>query len=129
MKVLIIDDDANITEIWKIVLKQNGYEVLTAANGRSGIDQAKAQKPDFILIDQIMPDMKGNDVLKILKEDPTTNMIPMVMASNYSDTQLIQEAIQQGALDYILKYQIEPLDLISKIKNLLQEAKAQNANS
>lgn len=128
MKVLIIDDDANITEIWKIVLKQNGFEVLTAANGRSGIDQAKAQKPDFILIDQIMPDMKGNDVLKMLKEDPMTNMIPMVMASNYSDTQLIQEAIQQGALDYILKYQIEPLDLISKIKNLLQEVKNQNTN-
>ncbi len=122
MKVLIIDDDENITEIWKIVLKQNGFEVLNAVNGRSGIDQAKSQKPDFILIDQIMPDMKGNDVLKILKEDPTTNAIPMVMASNYSDTQLIQEAIQQGALDYILKYQIEPLDLISKIKNLLQEA-------
>jgi len=128
MKVLIIDDDANITEIWKIVLKQNGFEVLTAANGRSGIDQAKTQKPDFILIDQIMPDMKGNDVLKMLKEDPMTNMIPMVMASNYSDTQLIQEAIQQGALDYILKYQIEPLDLISKIKNLLQEVKNQNTN-
>jgi len=128
MKVLIIDDDANITEIWKIVLKQNGFEGLTAANGRSGIDQAKTQKPDFILIDQIMPDMKGNDVLKMLKEDPMTNMIPMVMASNYSDTQLIQEAIQQGALDYILKYQIEPLDLISKIKNLLQEVKNQNTN-
>ncbi len=128
MKVLIIDDDANITEIWKIILKQNGFEVLTAANGRSGIDQAKTQKPDFILIDQIMPDMKGNDVLKMLKEDPMTNMIPMVMASNYSDTQLIQEAIQQGALDYILKYQIEPLDLISKIKNLLQEVKSQNTN-
>lgn len=124
MKVLIIDDDANITEIWKIVLKQNGFEVLNATNGRSGIDQAKTQKPDFILIDQIMPDMKGNDVLKTLKEDPTTNMIPMAMASNYSDTQLMQEAIQQGALDYILKYQIEPLDLISKIKNLLQEVQS-----
>lgn len=129
MKVLIIDDDANITEIWRIVLKQNGFEVLNAVNGRSGIDQAKNQKPDFILIDQIMPDMKGNDVLKTLKEDPTTNMIPMAMASNYSDTQLMQEAIQQGALDYILKYQIEPLDLINKIKNLLQEAQTQNTNS
>ena len=127
MKVLIIDDDTNITEIWGIALKQNDFEVLTAASGRSGIDQAKTQKPDFILIDQIMPDMKGNDILKILKEDPVTNMIPVAIASNYSDTQLMQEAIQQGALDYILKYQIEPLDLISKIKNLLQ--KTQNTNS
>lgn len=127
MKILIIDDDTNITEIWGIALKQNDFEVLTAASGRSGIDQAKTQKPDFILIDQIMPDMKGNDILKILKEDPVTNMIPVAIASNYSDTQLMQEAIQQGALDYILKYQIEPLDLINKIKNLLQ--KTQNTNS
>ena len=123
MKVLIIDDDANIIEIWGIILKQNGFEVLSAINGRSGINEAKSQKPDFILLDQIMPDMRGNDVLKILKEDPTTSSIPVAMASNYSDTQLMEEAIQQGALDYILKYQIEPIDLVNKIKNLLQEAK------
>src|SRR5437764_476891 len=112
MKVLIIDDDTNISEIWKLTLKQNGFEVVTASSGRSGIDQAKSEKPDFILIDQIMPDMKGNDVLKTLKDDPTTNQIAMAMASNYSDTGLMQEAIQQGALDYILKYQIEPPDLV-----------------
>lgn len=121
MKVLIIDDDTNIAEIWAITLKQNQFEIASAVNGRSGIDLAKSEKPDFILIDQIMPDMKGNDVLKILKEDPTTNMIPAAMVSNYSDNQLMQEAIQLGALDYILKYQIEPLDLVNKINNLLQE--------
>ena len=124
MKVLIIDDDPNITEIWKITLKQNGFEVINSTTGRSGIDQAKQEKPDFIIIDQIMPDIKGNDVLKTLKEDPTTNMIPMAIASNYSDTQLMQEAIQQGALDYILKYQIEPLDLVNKIRNLANEIQA-----
>lgn len=124
MKVLIIDDDTNIAEIWTITLKQNGFEVISAINGRSGIDQAKAGKPDFILIDQIMPDMKGNDVLKILKEDPTTSTTPTAMISNYSDNQLMQEAIQLGALDYILKYQVEPQDLINKINNLLQEAQS-----
>ncbi len=121
MKVLLIDDDANIIEIWKITLKENGFEVLSATDGTSGIDQAKSQKPDFIIIDQIMPGMRGNDVLKFLKDDPATTTIPMAIASNYSDPQLMQEAINLGALDYILKYQIEPVDLISKIKNLLQE--------
>jgi len=121
MKVLIIDDDTNITEIWKISLKQSGFEVISATTGSGGIDLSKTQKPDFILIDQIMPDMKGNDVLRTLKEDPETNMIPVAMASNYSDTQLMQEAIQQGALDYILKYQVEPADLVNKIKNLSQD--------
>lgn len=122
MKVLIVDDDTNITEIWTITLKQNGIEVLTAINGKSGIDEAKAQKPDFILLDQIMPDIKGNDVLKILKDDPLTSSIPVAMISNYSDNQLMQEAIQLGALDYILKYQIEPSDLVGKLRNLSLEA-------
>jgi len=123
MKVLIIDDDTNITEVWKIVFKQNGFEAISAVNARDGLDQAKSQKPDFILIDQIMPDMRGNDVLKVLKGDPATNMIPAALISNYSDSTLMQEAIQQGALDYILKYQIEPSDLVNKIKNLSKEAK------
>lgn len=122
MKVLIVDDDTNITEIWTITLKQNGIEVITAVNGKSGIDEAKAQKPDFILLDQIMPDIKGNDVLRMLKDDPLTSPIPVAMISNYSDNQLMQEAIQLGALDYILKYQIEPLDLVNKLRNLSLEA-------
>jgi DNA-binding response OmpR family regulator len=121
MKVLIIDDDTNLTEIWKLSMSQNGIEVISAVTGREGLDTAKSQKPDFILLDQIMPDMRGNDVLRTLKEDSEINMIPVAMVSNYSDSQLMQEAIQLGALDYILKYQIEPTDLINKIKNLSQD--------
>jgi CheY-like chemotaxis protein len=123
MKVLIIDDDTNLTEIWKLSLRQHGIDAITASTGKDGLDEAKSQKPDFILIDQIMPDMKGNDVLKILKQNPDTSSIPMAIISNYSDNQLIQEAIQEGAMDYILKYQIEDSDLINKIKNLSEEAK------
>ena len=123
MKVLIIDDDTNITEIWKLAFKQNGFEGISSVTGRDGLDQAKSQKPDFILLYQIMTDMRGNDVLKTLKEDPTTNTIPVAIISNYSDPTLMQESIQQGALDYILKYQIESSDLDNKIKGLSQEVK------
>lgn len=59
----------------------------------------------------------------MLKSDATTQKIPVALISNYSDKQLMQDAIQAGAIDYILKYQIEPQDLVDKVKNLLQESK------
>lgn len=120
MKVLIIDDDEMIIELWSIALKQASYEVLTAMSGKDGLNQAKEKLPDIILIDQIMPDIKGNDLLRMLKDDPTTKPIPVAVVSNYNESQLMQEAIQKGAVDYILKYQIEPQDLVNKIKTLLQ---------
>ena len=122
MKVLIIDDDQNIVSIWTVVLKNAGFEVLHAVTGRDGLDQAKLQNPNFILLDQIMPDMKGNDVLKTLKADEQTNPIPVALISNYNESNLMQDAINLGAVDYILKYQIDPQDLVTKINSLTREA-------
>lgn len=120
MKILIIDDDEMLIDVWALVLKKEGFEVFTARAGVEGIEVAKKEMPDFILLDQIMPDMQGNEVLKILKKDPQTNHIPICIASNYSENELMQDAIQNGAIDYILKYQIDPHDLVGKIKTLTQ---------
>lgn len=120
MKILIIDDDQMLINVWSLVLKKEGFEVFTASSGREGIEMTKKELPNFILLDQIMPDMKGNDVLKEIKADPAVKNIPIAIATNYSESELMQEAIQNGAVDYILKYQIDPQDLASKIKTLTQ---------
>ena len=119
-KILIIDDDQTIVSIWTMALKSENFEVITASTGKDGLEKAQKDKPDFILLDQIMPDIKGNDVLRTLKQDPETQTIPVAIASNYSENQMMQDAINQGAVDYIMKYQIEPSDLIVKIKSLMQ---------
>lgn len=124
MKVLIIDDDEMLKNVWSLALTKDGNQVVTAGSGHEGIELAKKEMPQFILLDQIMPDMKGNDVLNILKQDPTTKNIPVAIASNYSENNLMQDAIQKGAVDYILKYQIDPQDLVNKIKSLSQGVKA-----
>jgi len=129
MRVLIVDDDEMILDVWTIVLKKEGFEVITATNGKSGIDMAKTQKPDLVLLDQIMPDLRGNDVLDVIKQDPELKQIPVALVSNYNESQMMQDAIRLGAVDYILKYQIEPQDLVNKVKNLLQEQQAQAASS
>ena len=122
-KILIIDDDQTIVSIWSMALKTENFEVVTASTGKDGLEKAKKDKPDFILLDQIMPDIKGNDALRSLKQDPETQNIPVAIASNYSENQMMQDAINQGAVDYIMKYQIEPSDLIVKIKSLMQGEK------
>jgi CheY-like chemotaxis protein len=117
MKILIIDDDQLTSTAWAMGLKSAGFEVINATNGQDGINLVKSQKPNLVLLDQIMPDMLGNAVLASLKQDPETKMIPIMIISNYNENQMMKDAIAQGAIDYILKYQVETEDLIDKIKS------------
>lgn len=121
MKILLVDDDEALTTVFATALKQAGFETVTATNGEDGMNKAKTEKLDLILLDQVLPDMNGNDVLKRLKEDPKTQVIPVAMLSNFGQNELVQTALGQGASDYILKYQIEPEDLINKVKGILKE--------
>lgn len=123
-KVLLVDDDPSLLAIFETVLKKNGFEVVTAITGAQGLEAAKNSKPDLILLDQIMPDLSGNDVLRKLKEDPSTKSIPTAMLSNFGQNELMDEAMKLGAVDYILKYQVEPEDVVNKVKTLLQENQA-----
>lgn len=120
MKVLIVDDDEALSLVLGTTFKKNGFDTVLAANGRTGIDKAKTEKVDLILLDQILPDISGNEILKLLKIDPATQNIPVIILSNFSQEELVKEAINNGAKDYVFKYQVEPLDLVSKVKSTLK---------
>lgn len=120
MKILIVDDDENLSAIFETALQNSGFETVFALNGKSGIDKARSEKPSLILLDQVLPDISGNEVLKTLKTDSNTQNIPVLMLSNFSQEELVKEAIDGGAMDYIYKYQVEPQDLVSKVKQALK---------
>lgn len=120
MKVLIIDDDENLSTVFETALQKNGFETVAALNGKGGIDKAKLEKPDLILLDQVLPDISGNEVLRTLKMDSYTQHIPVLVLSNFSQEELVKEAINNGAVDYIFKYQVEPQDLVNKVKQALK---------
>jgi PleD family two-component response regulator len=120
VKVLIVDDDENLSAVFEAALQKDGLETVFALNGKSGIDKAKLEKPDLVLLDQVLPDISGNEVLKTLKADLETQKIPVLMLSNFSQEELVREAINSGAMDYIFKYQIEPQDLVNKVKQALK---------
>lgn len=119
-KILMIDDDEALISVFAAALTQAGHETVLANGGKPGLQKAKSEKPDLILLDQIMPDIAGNDVLKLLKEDSETKNIPVAMLTNFGQTEMVQNALNQNAVDYILKYKVEPQDLVNKVKELLK---------
>src|SRR5260221_6149990 len=123
MKILLIDDERAILDVLSQALTQGGFSVVTAPHGTKGLELAKSEKPDMILLDQILPDMNGNDVLKKLKADEVTKAIPVAMLSNFSQDGMVSDALKSGAVEYILKYQIGPQDLVQKVKTLLAKPK------
>jgi DNA-binding response OmpR family regulator len=122
MKILLVDDDESLLTIFTTVLTNDGHTVMTAGNGQAALEKAKNEKPEFVLLDQVLPDIQGNEVLRTLKADLETKNIPVAMLSNFGQNELIQEAINLGAIDYILKYQIEPEDLVQRLHELTKKA-------
>ena len=119
MKILLIDDDEALTIVFTTALSKEGFQTAVAHLGKDGLDKAKTEKPDLILLDQVLPDSSGNEVLKQLKGDDATKAIPVIILSNFSQEELVKEAINEGAVDYVFKYQVEPKDIVEKIKRQL----------
>ena len=120
MKILIVDDDETLSAVFETALQKSGFQTVFALNGKGGIDKARSEKPDLVLLDQVLPDISGNEVLKTLKMDSQTKDIPIVILSNFSQEELVKEAINNGAVDYVFKYQVEPTDLVNKVKQTLK---------
>ena len=119
--VLLVDDENEAAQVFKIALSSAGYSVSLASDGKSALEMVKNNKFDIILIDQMMPDMSGIDVLKTLKSSDDTKNIPVAMLTNFGHDEMVKEALNSGANDYILKYQVAPTDLVAKVRSLLGE--------
>ncbi|MFA5747044.1 MAG: response regulator [Candidatus Paceibacterota bacterium] len=117
--VLFIDDEAALQRTLGEFLKQEGYNVLSALDGENGLELAKKQNPDLILLDLIMPKMNGFETLAALKSDPGTKSIPVIILTNLEDINDIDRAIEAGADSYLLKSHYSPDEVIEKINQVL----------
>ncbi|MEW6557843.1 MAG: response regulator [Elusimicrobiota bacterium] len=103
LKILVIDDEPATLELFIFGLKQNGYDVVTANNGKNGITKAVQEKPDLIFLDIIMPEMDGFTVCEDLKKDNQTKNIPVVLFTAKSGTIDVEKGFKIGAADCIIK--------------------------
>lgn len=118
-RIVVIDDSSNNIKIIATLLKQEGYEVLTAMEAAKGLLIAETKLPDLILLDVMMPGMNGFEACRLLKENKKTREIPVIFITAASDTDSILAGLAAGAVDYISK-PFKPLELIARVKNHLK---------
>ena len=119
-RILIIDDEADIREVAQVSLELVGqYEVLTAATGEDGLNQARSGRPDAILLDVMMPEMDGPSTLAHLRADPDTRDIPVLFLTAKTQTAERQRLAQLGAAGILTK-PFDPLKLAAELADTLR---------
>lgn len=116
-RVLVVDDSATERHILGEVLGKQGFEVSFAEDGEKGIAQAKAGKPDLIIMDVVMPGMNGFQATRAISKDPETQHIPIIICTTKDQETDKVWGVRQGAKDYVVK-PIDPAELLSKIAAL-----------
>jgi CheY-like chemotaxis protein len=102
-RVLVVEDDRFLRRACEASLRQRGFGVITAADGEEGLRLARAERPDLVLLDLLMPKMSGLEVLRALKGDAATRAIPVLVLSNSSREQDVAEIMALGAEGYLVK--------------------------
>ncbi|GAB4216223.1 MAG: response regulator [Synechococcales cyanobacterium] len=118
-KVLVVEDSPPQREMIAGLLRDSGIDVMTAVDGEEGLATARAQMPNLVVLDIVMPRMNGYEVCRQLKQDPATQKIPIVMCSSKGEEFDRYWGIKNGADAYIAK-PFQPQELVGTIKQLLR---------
>lgn len=119
-KILIVEDDKTILSMYTSKFEGEGFEVVGAESGSDGLELARKEKPDLIMLDIILPGLDGFTVLKELKDDKKTAKIPVVMLTNLSTDEDRKKGEKMGATDYLVKASLTPAQISEKIKKILK---------
>jgi diguanylate cyclase (GGDEF)-like protein len=117
--VFVVDDDPSEIDLISFMLSQNGFEVTTASSGKEYLEKIKKETPDIIILDVMMPEISGLELLRQIRQDPKTMAIPILLVSALSDTEDIVKGLQEGANDYITKPFNIPV-LLARVKTHLK---------
>lgn len=121
-KILVIDDDLFIRELYVEILKKAGFGVDSAEDGVEGLEKLKKGSYSIILLDMTMPKLDGLGLLSALSGDPAISENgPIVLLTNSSDDEAVRKGLQKGAKSYLVKADMNPSELVSNIKKILQK--------
>ena len=122
-RVLVIDNDNATTEMFKLILEPNEFEVHVVNSGPEGIERTRGFNPDVVVLDLLMPDMNGSEVCKEIR---SFSQVPILVLSAVSKPGMVAQALDEGADDYLLK-PITSSVLIARLKRLVWRARAEQA--
>lgn len=123
--ILLIEDDPVIAKLYQERLEREKLRIITTNTGEEGLLVAMQTKPDLILLDLLLPGKDGVDVLRILKTEVETKNIPVIIITAVLDESKRDQTMRAGALDHIIKTELKPVDLVTKVKHVLQKIKTQ----
>jgi len=117
--ILIVEDDDFLVQMYATKLEMQGYDVMTAGDGKQALKLIAKKKPDLILLDLNLPIMDGFQVLEQLKSNAATKDIPVLILTNYGQKENIDKCLSLGAADYLIKAHFVPSEVVEKIRELL----------
>lgn len=123
MKILIVEDEDILRNVLQEKFKEEGFNVSVAERGDIVLSLAKKFKPNIILLDILLPEMDGIDILIALKDDNDLSSIPVIMLSNLSEDQKIKQALELGAVDYLIKTQHPINEVVERVNKYVLKAK------
>lgn len=119
-KVLIVEDEKMLSEMYTTKFNMEGFEVIQSFDGKDGLNKAKSEKPDIILLDIIMPKLDGFLVLKELKADENLKKIPVFLLTNLGQDDDVKKGKKMGSDGYFVKANHSPAEIVEKVKKELK---------
>lgn len=117
-KVLIVEDDPNLSRTYKLEFESSGFTVEQSFDGEDALLKAK-NNPHLIILDIMLPKMSGFEVLKSLHDDAELSSIPVLTLTNFGSNDNIKQSFDLGAVDFVMKYRVTPDELVSRVKKIL----------
>lgn len=118
-KILVVDDDPFILDMYVMKFKEQGFQVETATDGKMALEKIQTVKPDILLLDVVMPTMDGFDVIKKIRENQTPRMYKILFLTNFGQKEDVERGMQLGADGYIIKAHFTPSEVTAKVKEML----------
>lgn len=119
LKILVCDDERHIVRLIQVNLERQGYQVVTAFDGKEGLEKIRAEKPNLVVLDVMMPYMDGFEVLKALRREPETETLPVIMLTAKAQDKDVFEGYHYGADMYLTK-PFNPMELVTFVKRITQ---------
>lgn len=120
IKILLAEDDLQLIDMYKKKFELEGFDVLLAEDGRKALEILKKEIPDIVLLDIMMPEVNGIEVLKEIRETPEMKDLLVVMLTNLGNESTAEEIYKYGATDYIVKSEMTPMQVADKVKEILK---------